>query len=144
MGINHIAPDQVRKLHKMCNNFFARSSKNSRYLMVCHSQGAIHVMNALLDYPPELRERIMVVAIAPGGYIYRASCHRLVHYRAKASRDGIPRIDSKGAERESATIMELNSHPDAPLMDHTFISPTYRDELAKRTKNYIKSQGKEI
>jgi RHS repeat-associated protein len=144
MGLNHIATDPVRQLHKMWNDFFARSSKNSRYLMICHSQGAIHVMNALLDYPPELRDRILVVAIAPGGYIYRESCHRVVHYRAKASRDGVPRIDQKGAEREKDTIIELDSHPDAPLFDHKFTSPTYRDQLAKRTKRYIKSQGKEI
>ena len=38
--------------------------------MYCHSQGVIHVRNALIDYPEELRQRILVVAISPGGYIY--------------------------------------------------------------------------
>ena len=61
----------------MWNSFFERSSDNSRYLIICHSPGVIHFRNVLLDYPPELHDRILVVAIAPGGYIYQEVVHRL-------------------------------------------------------------------
>jgi hypothetical protein len=36
---------------------------NQKYLQFCHSQGAIHVKNALLRAPQEIRNRIIVVAI---------------------------------------------------------------------------------
>jgi hypothetical protein len=61
LGLKFIATDPVRQLHKMWNSFFERSSKNAKFLMICHSQGAIHVRNALLDYPPALRDRILVL-----------------------------------------------------------------------------------
>lgn len=83
MGLDYIATEPVRQLHKMWSSFFDKSSANAKFLMVCHSQGTIHVRNALLDYPPELRERILVVAIAPGGYIYKETCANLIHYRAE-------------------------------------------------------------
>ena len=34
--------------------------------------------NALLNYPPELRERILVVAIAPAAYIYKETCAKVI------------------------------------------------------------------
>lgn len=49
--------------------------------MFCHSQGAVHIRNALIDYSPELRERIIVVAIAPGAYVYKEICASVIHYR---------------------------------------------------------------
>ena len=92
----------------MWNSFFEKSSASAKFLMVCHSQGAIHVRNALLDYPPELRERIIVVAIAPGGYIYQQTCAQVIHYRnASKWRDFVPRIDKKGIARSKETIVDV-------------------------------------
>ena len=125
----------------MWNSFFEKSSANAKYLMICHSQGAIHVRNALLDYPPELRERILVVAIAPGGYIYRETCADIIHYRAEWWRDLVPRLDRTGARREKDTTVNLSSHPDACFWDHEFMSPTYERELRKHITNYINTNG---
>ena len=144
MGLNYVATEPVRQLHKMWNSFFDRASANARYLMICHSQGAIHVRNALLDYPPTLRERILVVAIAPGGYIYQQTCADLFHYRAMPWRDFIPRIDRKGAKREKNTIVDLISHTKANTFDHEFTSLTYMETLQRHINNYLKSEGKEI
>ena len=102
----------------------------AKFLMVCHSQGAIHVRNALLDYPPELRKRIIVVAIAPGGYVYQQTCAQVTHYRnASAQRDPIPRVDRTGAARSHGTIINVVSHPDAGWLDHGFQSLTYENYL---------------
>jgi RHS repeat-associated protein len=144
MGLNYIATSPVRQLHQMWNSFFEKRSAKAKLLIICHSQGAIHVRNALLDYPPELRERIIVIAIAPGGYIYPESCAQVVHYRGKAYRDPIPRYDTEGAERAKDTIIELDSHPKAPLHDHKFESPTYEHELFEKIRIYIKTQGGNI
>lgn len=142
-GLKHIATTPVRLLHKLWNDFFGRSSDEATFLMICHSQGAIHVRNALLDYSPDLRSRITVVAIAPAAYIYQESCARARHYRVSRLRDPIPRIDQEGAKRESNNVIELISVPGAPLLDHPINSPTYRRELFDRIDAYIQKSLKD-
>lgn len=144
IGLKHVATEPVRQLHKMWNSFFEKGSANAKFLMICHSQGTIHVMNALLDYPPELRKRILVVAIAPGGYVYQKTCADVLHYRAKPSRDLIPRLDRDGVKRAEGTIVDLTSHPSAPLFDHPFTSPTYQEIIQGHIINYIKTQGNKL
>ena len=121
-----------------------KSSAKTKFLMICHSQGAIHVRNALLDYSPELRARILVVAIAPGGYIYQETCAEVIHYRAEWYRDCIPRLDREGAIREHDTTVTLASHANAPYFDHEFMSPTYLETLQWHINNYIRTKGKEL
>jgi len=144
MGLNFIATDPVRQLHKMWNSYFERTSVNSRILVICHSQGAIHVRNALLDYPPELQQRILVVAIAPAAYIYPETCAMVRHYRAKSSRDKIPRIDKEGARRAKDTIIDLEFHPDAPWFDHDFLSPTYENIIKDSVLQFIGTNGRDV
>jgi len=141
MGLDYIVTEPVRQLHNMWNSFFEKSSANAKFLMVCHSQGAIHVRNALLDYPPELRERILVVAIAPAAYIYKETCAKVIHYRAEWWKDIVPRFDRAGAKREKDTIVTLTSHPDASGFDHEFMSPTYQEKLQEHIRYYIQTQG---
>lgn len=142
MGLNFIATEPVRQLHKMWNNFFSRSSADAIFLMICHSQGAIHTRNALLDYPEHLRNRIIVVAIAPGAYIYPETCAQVIHYRV--ARDIVPRFDQKGMKRSKNTIVELESHPDAPWFDHPFDSPSYLKKLQDHINEYIITNGRNI
>ncbi len=145
MGLKYTATEPVKQLHTMWNSFFEKSSVNAKFLMVCHSQGAIHVRNALLDYPPALRKRIIVVAIAPAAFIYQATCAQVIHVRNESSlRDFVPRFDSEGAKRSKETIVNVKSHPDADRFDHSFISPTYRSELYLRLNNFIESGGRKI
>lgn len=144
MGLKHIATEPVRQLHKMWNNFFAKSSSKAKFLMICHSQGAIHVRNALLDYPEGLRSRILVVAIAPGGYIYEQTCAKVIHYRVNSSRDPVPRFDQAGAKRSKNSIVTLESHADAKAFDHEFMSPTYQEPLVRHISNYFSSQGQRL
>ena len=141
MGLNYIATEPVRQLHKMWNSFFEKQQGGAKFLMICHSQGAIHVRNALLDYPPELRKRILVVAIAPGAYIFQETCAKVLHYRAHGKRDFVPGLDTEGKKREKSTTITLDSHPDAKLFDHEFISPTYQKKLYEHIHNYIKNHG---
>ncbi len=105
------------------------------------SEGAIHVRNPLLEYPNELRERILVVAIAPGAYIYSETCARVIHYRA---RDLVPWLDFYGLIRERHSTVILPSAPDASWIDHSFMSPTYIYSIRKHMDKYLISGGKEI
>lgn len=98
----------------------------------------------MLDYDEAIRDRIIVLAIAPGGYIYQESCAQVIHYRADAHRDFVPRIDRAGAKRAKGTIIDLVSHPNADRFDHSFISPTYERALQDGIERYINSRGQGI
>ena len=88
--------------------------------------------------PPALRERIIVVAIAPGAYVYQQTCAQVTHYcNASIKRDFVPHIDKSGLEREKDTIINLISHPEASFFDHGFQSLTYRDELIRRLNAFL-------
>lgn len=137
MGLSYKATEPVRQLHKMWGDFFSESSNDATFLMICHSQGAIHVRNALLDYPEDLRNRIAVVAIAPGGYIYQQTCASVTHYRVSFWRDIVPRFDFFGSQRSKNTITKLDSHSKAPLHDHSFVSPTYSTKLNEHIEKYL-------
>ncbi|MBA2728856.1 MAG: hypothetical protein H0U49_11880, partial [Parachlamydiaceae bacterium] len=65
------------KVRKMWTNFF-KKNPDGKFLMFCHSQGAIHVKHALVDYPESLRKRIEIVAIAPGVFIDPKHCARVI------------------------------------------------------------------
>lgn len=135
-------------LHCAWDEFFANNSV-AKCFVTCHSQGAIHLKNALLSYPVHLRKRILVVAIAPARYIDPALCGKVVHYRAKWWRDLIPYIfpflfDYDGMKKAEGTIITLESHPDAPLNDHGFGSPTFEDPMETHTRTYHNSDRMEI
>jgi RHS repeat-associated protein len=144
IGLCYTATEPVRQLHNMWNTFFESSTSDSQFLMICHSQGAIHTRNALLDYPEDLRNRIHVVAIAPAAYIYSKTCADVFHYRAAWWRDFVPRLDLSGARRESGNIFDLPSTSESSLFDHLFMSPTYSDKLEFRIKTFIKKYGEKV
>lgn len=128
----HFATPPVRKLHEQWNDFFASSDKP--FLQTCHSQGAIHVRNALLSYDLELRKRIIVVGIAPAAYISPKICKECYHY---VSRDVVPWLDLIGRFSNSEYVYPLKPHPDADWNDHSFQSPTYAEIIEQRLKSYI-------
>ena len=112
-------------------------------LHICHSRGAIDTRNALLIYPEELRKRIIVVAIAPAGYIYSETCARVTHYRADSPlSDPVPYIDGIGAMRERHTIVNLPPHPDSGWLAHGVTNILYRDYIEYEFAQFNEKRGK--
>ena len=85
------------------------------------------------------------MAIAPAAYIHSSTCAKVVHYRTEDwKRDPVTRIDKIGSVREAGTIVALPSHPNAPLHDHSFTSPTYQRGIMDAFETYASSGGKTI
>jgi RHS repeat-associated protein len=141
LGLNFIATPPVTYLKEQWHKSY---KEGNIMLQICHSQGAIHVRNALLDCQPEIRNNVIVLAIAPAAYIYKETCDNMMHYRVLSSRDFIPRIDILGSIRSKEYIVDLDSDVNAGVLDHEFMSPTYSEPLKNTITNFIKSQGKEI
>ncbi|MGH2613516.1 MAG: DUF687 family protein [Rhabdochlamydiaceae bacterium] len=131
-----------------------RNDPDAKYLQFCHSQGAIHVRNALQKTPQEIRNRIIVVAIAPGTVVPKNLCFASFNYASK--QDLIPYgeaafkydadapYEDRMTEPSRVALKELTllaPHPAAPLLDHNFDSPTFKKVISDHLENYIKQYG---
>lgn len=128
---------------------FAKDYENdpqAKYFQICHSQGAIHVKNALQECPEELRKRIIVLAIAPGEIVPKVLCYDSYNYASR--RDVVPygkflterqNIENLAALTE---LIILDPHPEAPWFDHGFESPTFDEAKQRHIEEYIEKYGK--
>ena len=104
-----------------------------------HSEGVIITRNAFIGLPREVAEKIHVVAISPGAYIYRKMFGSVIHYRSRY--DPIPRLDSEGEKNCGSPIITLDSHPQADNWDHSFNSPTFKRFIIKEAEQFIEQYG---
>jgi RHS repeat-associated protein len=142
-GRFYIATEPVRLLHQQWDERL-KNNPDATFLQFCHSQGAIHVRNALMSYPKELRDRIFVVAIAPGAYIPHGLCKQVIHYRVEAYRDIVPLTDLWGMIEAWDTTVVLTSLPGEPFQNHSVRNKTYADRIQEHCNNYISTYGKKI
>lgn len=131
---------------------------NAKLLQICHSQGAIDVRNALRNSSQEIRDRVIVVAIAPGAIVPKRLCFKSFNYASEndivykleppppppvvaLTIDDviIPTFGEAIDDRNELII--LLPHSGANGIDHEFISPTYQPYLKKLLENYEQHQG---
>ena len=133
------------KFHK--ENF---NSPDAKYLHFAYSQGCIHTYNALKQLPEEIRNRIIVVAIAPAKIIPDDLCFRAANYASE--NDIVPLAElaynilefplgmKDSAERRKQLIL-LKSHPDASGIDHDFMSPTFQEVMKRYIEVHVQRKG---
>lgn len=130
---------------------------NAKFLQVCHSQGAIHVRNALERSPQEIRDRLMVVAAAPAAVVPKRLCFKSFNYASEKDfiyklepapsqtvpyrLDGVivPAVGEAIDDRGELIILE--AHSEAQGIDHEFQSLTYQDALIKLLEDYKEHKG---
>ncbi len=133
----------VRKLHKLWDQFFKEHEKENpgkaRFLMFCHSQGAVLVKNALKGYDPVLRKQIDVVCIAPGGFPNPEHCGSLKVYMTPFKNDPIPIIDwyATGCALPPEYIEIVPSLDPSVLHDHSFKSPSFAPYIDKHVQAFV-------
>ncbi|MDE3045503.1 MAG: hypothetical protein KGJ02_02510, partial [Verrucomicrobiota bacterium] len=124
-----------------------KDNPKAKYLHFCHSQGAIHTRNALKDLPEEIRQRIIVVAIAPAAIVPTELCYKSFNYASK--NDPVPlgeaffwgeTAPTKGMDLYQQ-LVRLDPHPEASTFDHEFESPTFRGLLKERIEEYLTHHG---
>ena len=108
---------------------------HAKYLQFCHSQGAIQMKNALMHAPKEIRDRVIVVAIAPAAVVSKELCYQSYNYASKKDIVPFGELAFAGAlstnEYSTSPVLEmamehheeliiLEPHPDATEMDHNF------------------------
>ena len=131
---------------------------NAKILHFCHSQGAIHTKNALMGLPKEIRDRIIVIAIAPAEVVPKVLCYNSFNYASET--DIVPdgeilmswfansHIESDREEflinpfEIQSELIRLKRHEDATdKLDHGFQSPTFDEKINFHLKNYETHAG---
>ena len=159
LNYNGHSPFTAKMVKEDWNAFHEANANNphAKFLQFCHSQGAIHVKNALEQSLPEIRDRIIVVAIAPAAVVPKEFCFQSFNYVSekdivyKFELTDPPSFESLTvddvilptvAERiYSDQLIILKAHPEATGIDHAFLSPTYRESMEERLAEYQFHEG---
>jgi hypothetical protein len=129
----------VQLLRNIWSNFIATHDLNEKFLQICHSGGAIPVINALMTSPKEVQQRIVVRAYAPAAIVPKSICYNFFNYISK--RDFITYLDFVGYKKFGDELIRLDPHPDAPLWDHSSDSPIFVKPNTDHIEIYMR--GKE-
>lgn len=130
----------------------------AKILHVCHSQGTIYTKNAIDHLPEEIRNRLIIVAIAPAMVISKDLCYDSFNYAS--DKDIVPDGEllmlycqgcAQGEEEREKMLIDLpkvhdqlirlTPHEDAAGIDHDFQSPTFIEELQQHLKKYLEKKG---
>lgn len=123
-----------------------QDNPEAKLLQFCHSQGAIHTKNALMSVPEEIRQRIIVVAIAPAAIIPRELCHASFNYASKKDKIYLGEILCKSmrdvdqgqqAAKDFNQLILLEPHKDATGIDHEFESLTFLPMILNHFGKYL-------
>lgn len=133
----HVNTKAVITLELELRRLLENTSEWFKTLQNCHSEGVIIMRNALRRLEPALRNKIIVAAYCPGGYIDSDLAYQVTHY--VSNRDLVPWLDIFGRIRCRDTIVVLEAHKDAPLFDHSFSSPTFSKSIEKEIRDYLKT-----
>ncbi len=148
------SPNTAKELQVNWAAFHERNLGNpdEKLFHTCHSQGAIHTYNALRNCPSEVRDRVIVLAIAPAKIIPREMCYRSYNYASKKDIVHFGELVTAGFFNSSETgnskymeimlenreqLILLDPHPGSTDIDHDFQSPTYRRVIIDHLKKYL-------
>lgn len=135
LGQGGIATPPVIKLLEQWQDFFEKE-ENSRLLQICHSRGAAEVNNALSFLPEELKQRIIVIAIAPACLIESDQAYKVVNLVILA--DPIVQVAANRHLLDSEHTIKLNSHSDT-INPHDMHGSSYRSKIEPMIDTYIRT-----
>lgn len=133
-----LASESSAKVQKLFTRYFS-ANPNGHILLYCHSRGVVDTRNALLTYPKELRNRIKVLAIAPGGFIPRSICASIAHL--VCLQDVVPYLSFLTMLQSIHTTTFVSGNFKTPLKNHSFQNEIYREEIETHYENFARSHS---
>lgn len=132
---------------------------DAKILHFCHSQGAFHTKNAITSLPQEIRDRIIVVAIAPATVVSKDWCFDSFNYASK--KDMVPTlgfwleclvaynperntdevVDNLLKIQNELTRLDPDEKPDGRF-DHGIRSPTFNRVILEALTEYVMREGR--
>ncbi len=152
-----IAPNTGKLLVENWSGFHEENIHNpdAKYLQVTHSMGNILTKDALQMAPQEIRDRVIVVAIAPAVIIPAGLCYDSFHYASKkdvvhygenAHTLLMTGFNEEPEQKEMLKqlienknrLMLINPHEEATSIDHDFESRTFEEIIEYHIEEYLK------
>ncbi len=157
-----VAPNTGKLLVENWSRFHKENEHNpdAKYLQFTHSMGNILTKDALQMAPQEIRDRVIVVAIAPAAIIPVGLCHDayhyaslkdLVHYGENVHTVTIAAFNAEEEQTAMWTqlgknkdqLVLLDPHEEAKGMDHGFESPTFSKSVKDHIQMYLGIKDKQ-
>ena len=165
-GIGNDSTELLQGEIKRYFNFYSTSPKDVA-LLVGHSGGCIDINNSLQRSHPDIRQRCEVLAIAPGMIVSQEYCANASNYASTRDfvtiagqilKSGLDLVNALGnasgrpddpweismhnkdpfqSIRAFKELQRLPSHPNAPLHDHSYQSPTTKPKATDYVEDYI-------
>ncbi len=153
------SPNTAKLLQENWINFHETHKDNPylKLLQFCHSQGAIHVRNALENLPEEIRKRVIVIAIAPAAIIPKESCYDSFMYACKGDLVPMGEMFALSLQRDPDTfkappefienfiayrdqIIWVDPDPDTTNA-HDFQNPAFIKRIKEHIEDHVKREG---
>ncbi len=162
LSYSGFSPKSADVISKQLIQFHVENENNphAKYLMFTHSMGNIIMKNVLLKLPQEIRDRVIVVAIAPAVIIPEGLCYRSHHYASKkdivhrgedfSTFFGASFVDEEVRKEMLKQLIEnkeqlilLDPHPSVTGIgiDHGLQSPTFASIIKWHNEDYEKHKG---
>jgi hypothetical protein len=125
---------------------------NAKCFLSCHSRGAIDVRNALQNLPPEVRNRVIVVALAPAVVVPKALCFQSYNYASK--NDPVPQAFGRIVagqldldyelyhdlqEELHRELILLDPHPNDSPTGHEYQNPIFETIMEYHCDGYYEN-----
>lgn len=161
LNFSGISPNTASSIKELFLKFHVDnlSDPSRKLLFFAHSAGNIHTLNALKDLPKEVRDRVIVVQVAPAVLIPKSLCFEVIPLINKT--DVVPYLKTvydllracgkPTPEAVSAIFKNLKAvlnapklpaHPDSKGTGHSFCDPVYYDEMRKIIGEYEACEGR--
>jgi hypothetical protein len=156
LNYNGFSPNTADQVKEVWTKFHEENKDNPRkkYLQICHSQGGIHIRNALESCCKELRDRIIVVNIASVVVIPQDLCYRSYNYVSRKDPVNIsefvwaalknPIFCLKNIARileERKQLIMLEPHPNDTWLGHGFQNPVFTETIKFYIADYLNHAG---
>ncbi|MFZ4773488.1 MAG: DUF6531 domain-containing protein, partial [Chlamydiia bacterium] len=127
VGLTNMNTPPATLLKNKIDELIATRPSDENFLVVCHSGGGIHLNNFLKTAPTHVQERLIVLTISSAAIIPQEICFQSFNYASTS--DLVPKIGQISNLACRNEIHYLKPHPDADLVDHAFLSPTFAEPL---------------
>jgi hypothetical protein len=124
-----VITETKKKLRDAWMEFYISHLNNpeAKTFHVCHADGGSATVKELLKIPQEVRNRVVVLAIASDESISKKLCYSVRQYMGK--NDFIKTIKAKGISKSSCST--------DPNMDDNFQSPKFELKIKKSLCKYL-------
>ena len=115
---------------------FFESNDTDKKLEICHSRGAIEVYNALNELPVSLRQRIVVITVAPACLIPAHLAYQVINLIIES--DAVVKIAANRELLDAPHTRKLPLHNDS-FDPHDMHGSSYREQMTAMINTYIRT-----